>query len=245
MVSAVRPLDDTELEHPPFVLRWSEPHNPLPVKVIQSPGPNGHPLSFSPPWIISGPLGEPFNFCRHLKILCQDIVENCPELSHIQTEKLLFATLQARNGHSHGLQARVTPLRFPGGKVSSKRRGTKYQVQRLFHGKLEFLYLVTFCLPRFLNQDFDNKLITLFHELYHISPEFDGDLRRYKGRYALHSYSKKNYDEHMAGLAREYLQHRSDSKLHDFLRLDFRQLEQRHGCIQGVMVPRPKIIPIV
>ncbi len=51
------------------------------------------------------------------------------------------------------------------------------------------LYLVTFCLPRFLDQDFDDKFITLFHELYHISPRFEGDLRRHEGRCALHSHS--------------------------------------------------------
>jgi len=32
--------------------------------------------------------------------------------------------------------------------------------------------------------------------------------------------------------------------LHAFLRLDFAQLEARHGSILGVIVPRPKIIPL-
>ena len=59
------------------------------------------------------------------------------------------------------------------------------------------LYVMTFCLPRFLNQDFDEKIVTLFHELYHISPAFDGDLRRHGGRYQVHTHSQKNYDEEM------------------------------------------------
>jgi hypothetical protein len=117
-------------------------------------------------------------------------------------------------------------------------------VQRYFVGRREMLYLVTFCLPRFLDQDFDDKFITLFHELYHISPHFEGDLRRHEGRYALHSHSKREYDAQMAHLARAYLAGGPDRALHDFLRLNFAQLAHRHGSVLGVVVPRPRLIPV-
>jgi hypothetical protein len=119
-----------------------------------------------------------------------------------------------------------------------------YQVQRYFVDSRDILYLVTFCLPRFLDLDFDEKFVTLFHELYHISPAFDGDLRRHDGRYSVHSHSQRLYDEHMAHLARAYLNDGADPNLHGFLRLDFAQLQCRHGSVVGVMVPRPKIIPL-
>ena len=106
------------------------------------------------------------------------------------------------------------------------------------------LYLVTFCLPRFLDQDFDDKFITLFHELYHISPAFEGDLRRHEGRYAIHSHSKRHYDAHMAALARAYLSNGADRSLHAFLRLNFTQLVHRHGSVVGVVVPRPRLLPV-
>jgi hypothetical protein len=106
------------------------------------------------------------------------------------------------------------------------------------------LYLVTFCLPRFLDQDFDDKFITLFHELYHISPTFDGDLRRHAGRCEVHSHSKRLYDAHMAHLARSYLSNGADHGVHSFLRLDFAQLHHRHGGVVGVVVPRPRLLPV-
>jgi hypothetical protein len=162
----------------------------------------------------------------------------------VDVSRLLFATTQARTGRCHGLQARVTPLRFHDGRLTRQRRGVPYQVQRYFVGDREMLYVVTFCLPRFFDQDFDDKFITLFHELYHISPLFDGDLRRHQGRYAIHSHSKRGYDTHMARLARAYLAGGADPALHAFLRLNFAQLVQRHGCVLGVMVPRPKLIPV-
>jgi hypothetical protein len=157
---------------------------------------------------------------------------------------LLFGTTQARTGRPHGLQARVTPLRFRGGQLLRRRRGIAYQVQRFFVDQKEMLYLVTFCLPRFLDQDFDDKFITLFHELYHISPSFNGDLRRHPGRCSVHSRSKHAYDAHMADLARAYLADGAAPELHAFLRLNFGQLQHRHGSILGVVVPRPKLIPL-
>ncbi len=143
------------------------------------------------------------------------------------------------------MQARVTPLRFRHGQLTRRRRGGGlYQVQRYIVNGREMLYLVTFYLPRFLDQDFDDKFITLFHELYHISPNFEGDLRRHEGRCSLHTHSKRLYDAHMAHLARAYLSNGADRPLHSFLRLNFAQLQHRHGSVVGVVVPRPRLLPV-
>jgi hypothetical protein len=216
------------------------------VRAVQLPA-HARPRTLgleAPPWFHTGPADRPFDFSGHVRRLCADIVRRCKELAHIDVSRLLFGMTQARSGQAHGLQARVTPLRFRHGQLTRRRRDGAYQVQRYFVGQREMLYLVTFCLPRFLDQDFDDKFITLFHELYHISPHFEGDLRRHEGRYALHSHSKREYDSHMAHLARAYLAAGPDRALHDFLRLNFGQLRHRHGSVLGVVVPRPRLIPI-
>jgi hypothetical protein len=228
-------------------LRWEEPHNPLPVRFIRGsrrPAPAANHLG-SPPWITTGPGERPFPFCAHVRRLLEDIVARTPEFSHIQVARVLVGALQARNGRAHGLQARVTPLRFAQGQLRRRRRATTFQVQRYFLGQHEFLYLMTFCLPRFQDQDFDDKFITLFHELYHIGPEFNGDLRRHQGRCQLHTHSQRHYDRHMAGLARDYLATRPDPDLHAFLRLNFAQLEERHGAVASTVVPRAKMVPLL
>jgi predicted metallopeptidase len=192
----------------------------------------------------TGRAGEPFDFCAAIRRLADDAIGRCPEFAHIRTANILFAMTQARNGRGHGLQARVTPMRFHGGALARRNRGKTYQVQRYFVDGNEILYLMTFCLPRFLNQGFDDKFVTLFHELYHIGPQFDGDLRRHAGRYSVHSHSQRHYDQRMAALARTYLALKPDPTLHAFLRLGFAQLCQRHGQVIGVTVPRPKLVPI-
>src|SRR5262249_25575186 len=131
------------------------------------------------------------------------------------------------------------------GALARRRGAVTYRVQRYFVNGREMLYLVTFCLPRFLDRTFEDKFVTLFHELYHIAPVFDGDLRRLGGRGDLHSASKKAYDAHMAQLAGAYLSNGAARGLHDFLRLDFAQLRHRHGSVVGVVVPRPKLVPVL
>jgi predicted metallopeptidase len=218
----------------------------LPVRAVRVP-PRSRPQRAGPaaaPPPDTGPPGRPFDFCGHVRRLCTDVVRHTPDLRHIDVSRLLFAVTQARSGLPYGLQARVTPLRFRQGRLTRVRRGVAYQVQRYFVGDTEMLYLVTFCLPRFLDQDFDDKFVTLFHELYHISPGFEGDLRRHEGRYDLHSHSKRLYDQHMADLARAYLSNGADRSLHGFLRANFAQLQQRHGSVVGVVVPRPRLLPV-
>jgi hypothetical protein len=207
--------------------------------------PSAPPLGLeAPPWLATGPLDQPFDFCAHVRRLCADMAARCEELGHIDAGRLLFAVTQARSDRRQGLQARLTPLRCLDGRLTRRRQGICYQVQRYFVGDREMAYLVTFCLPRFLDQDRDEKFITLFHELYHISPAFDGDLRRHGGRGVLHTESKRAYDEHMSHLARAYLASGPDPALHDFLRLNFGQLQHRHGSVIGVVVPWPKLVPV-
>ena len=231
----------------PLVHSWTAANNPLPLRTVRVP-PRTRPVRTGPDSRLAqhtGPVDRPFDFCGHIRRLCADIVRHCPDLAHIDVSRLLFAVTQARTGLCHGLQARVTPLRFRHGQLTRVRRGVPYQVQRYFVDEREMLYLMTFCLPRFLDQEYDDKFVTLFHELYHISPAFEGDLRRHNGRYDLHSHSKKQYDQHMAHMARVYLSNGADRSLHGFLQLNFAQLMERHGSVVGVMVPRPRLLPIL
>jgi hypothetical protein len=186
----------------------------------------------------------PFDVSHAITALCHDICRHVPEFHHIDPARVLVGFLQARKARGHGLQARLTPLRFPGGQLVRTCRSCVFQVQRYVVGGAEMLYLMTFCLPRFLNQGFDEKFVTLFHELYHIGPRFDGDLRRHRGRCRLHTRSKVAYDAHMAKLARGYLARGANPRLHGFLRFNFSELRARHGRVVGVAVPRPKILPV-
>src|SRR5262249_41879018 len=136
----------------PLVCQWSAPDNPLPTRTIRAPG------RYAP---VPGAGGPPFDFSEHVQHLCADISRGCDELRHLDVSRMLFAVTKPRNGHAHGFQARVPPLRSRDGQLTRLRRGVTYQVQRYLVGASDILYLVTFCLPRFLDLDFNEKLVTL------------------------------------------------------------------------------------
>ena len=187
---------------------------------------------------------RPFDFTGQMLRLCDDITTRHEAFQHIDMARVAVCFSQARSRTLHGLQAKLTPLRFEGGDLSTCRNGRRYTVQRVFVGGREMLYILTFMLPRFLQQSFKEKFVTILHELYHIGEHFDGDIRRFGGRYHVHSHSQKEYDLQMEVFAREYLAMNPTPELFNFLQLDFRQLHRQHGGIVGLQIPTPKLIPV-
>ena len=124
-----------------------------------------------------------FHFTEHMRRLCGDICHRLPELRHVDLTRVAVAFCQARKRVDHGMHASLTPMRFEGGSLYTRRQGRDFTVQRLYGaGGSEMLYILNFYLPRFQDAPFEEKLVTVLHELWHISPNFDGDLRRFPGR---------------------------------------------------------------
>jgi hypothetical protein len=178
-----------------------------------------------------------------MRRLCADVVARVPELGHVDLDRVAITFRQARIRARHGLQATLTPLRFEGGSHFTIRRGRRWTIESLRDRQgRELLYILSFYLPRFMDHPLAEKLVTVFHELWHISPDFDGDLRRHAGRCYAHSHSQKQYDAAMQGLVDRWLAAGPDEDLYAFLRLSFQELHQRHGSIFGVTMPAPRLI---
>ncbi len=185
-----------------------------------------------------------FDFTSAMRRLCEDIVNRVPIFSHIQMEKVAVSFVQARSESVYGTYARLTPLRFAGGATTTVKNGQKWTIQRVIVDNQEMLYILSFYLPRFLNLPFREKMITVFHELYHISPDFDGDFRRFEGRYKIHSHSAKEFDRHLEQYVDLFLKTTPDESLYEFLRFDFDQIYRKWGGIYGIKIPIPKLIPV-
>jgi hypothetical protein len=186
-----------------------------------------------------------FDFTARMRLLCADMIARTPELAHVDLSRVAVTFSQARKGVSWGMYASLTPLRFAGGSLTTVRRGRQYQVQRIVDGSgQEMLYLLSFYLPRFMNLVFREKLITVFHELWHIGPQFDGDLRRHEGRCFAHSHSQAEYDRQMGIFADHWLAQSPDPQLWSFLEHSFHELHAAAGPIFGIRVKRPKLIPV-
>jgi len=188
---------------------------------------------------------ESFNFTDAMIELCEDISSRLPPLAYVDMSRVAVGYAQARKRTTHGLYASLTPLRFERGELTSEIDGQLYTTQRVWSDEGdEMLYILTFYLPRFMQLSFSEKLITIFHELLHINPNFDGDLRRFGGRCYVHTESEAQFDAWAAELAEKYLLRNPPPELYQFLRLNFNQLVKQHGGVVGAKIPQPKLIPV-
>jgi hypothetical protein len=194
---------------------------------------------------MSGSRRTGFHITAALRLLCNDMVQRLPELAHIDMDRVAIGFCQTRRNVSHGMYASLTPLRFEGGQLERVVRGTRWRVERLIDQQgQDFLYLLSVYLPRFQNVTLEEKLSTVVHELWHISPRFDGDLRRHAGRCYAHGKSKAAYDAQMDRLAQQWLAADPPPALYEFLEYRFDELAAEHGGVIGDRWPAPKLVPV-
>jgi predicted metallopeptidase len=190
-------------------------------------------------------MNSSFDFTNHIRRLCEDMVSRTEPLQHIDMERVAISFSQTRSPTKTGIYASLTPLRFPGGTSHTIRRGRKWEIQKVIdtNGR-SMLYLMNFYLPRFLDLNFHEKLETVIHELWHVSPRFDGDLRRLGERKYAHGASLKKYDDHVRTIVDHWLSLGPPERVYSFLREDFRKLMAQHGKVIGTKIRAPKMVRV-
>jgi hypothetical protein len=185
------------------------------------------------------------NLTAELERLIADIIGRMAEFGHIDPNRLLVCVATTRSGGVHGTYAKIHPLRFPGGvRTASLHRGRRRMTCTMpvvTHRGAETLYLLYFLIPRFFNLSPKEKLITVFHELYHVSPACDGDIRRFPGRNFAHGSSTKRYNALMSTLVDRYLAKLGDEPLPAFLFRSMAELRADYQVIVGRRMKAPKI----
>jgi Putative phage metallopeptidase len=188
------------------------------------------------------------NLTLELERLIADVALRMEEFSHIDPERVMVCVSSTRGGGIHGTYAKIHPLRFEGGNRTTmvrRRRGRHLcEITPIACGGVDMLYLIYFLVPRFLNLPFREKLITLFHELHHISPDFNGDIRRFPGKNYAHGSSRKKFNASMEKLVGCYLEKIDDAGSLEFLDGDMEALRSRYGSIVGrkMAVPRLRLV---
>ena len=185
------------------------------------------------------------NLSAEMERLIADIVSRMPEFGHIDPARVLVCVSLTRGGGVHGTYAKIHPLRFENGmRYQTIRRGMRkydYEMQTITHRGVEMLYVIYLLIPRFLNLPFREKMITLFHELFHISPEFNGDIRRFPGKNYAHGSSTRRYNAQMDKLVGIYLGQHGDCSLAAFLEGNMEEIRVRYKTIVGRKLAAPRI----
>jgi len=183
--------------------------------------------------------------------LIHEMTIRVPHFGHIKSNQIIIRTSHERKRRGSGLLAYVLPMKFRDGcPVDLRRRGQRefhYAMIPVFVGGREILYIISFVLPRFYHLTLRLKLETVIHELYHISPSFNGDVRRLRGRSYLHGNSLKDYDETIRNLTDGFLQSSHRKASYAFLRGSFSSTRKRFSELATVRCPGPrqKLIKIV
>ena len=185
-----------------------------------------------------------FDFIAYMRRLCDDIVARLPEFAHVNLAHVAMRGCQTRRPGRYGIQASLTPLRFKGGAQQTVRRGRQWTIQPLRGADgSEMLYLLSYYLPRFLDLPLNEKLATVCHELWHIGPKFDGDIRRHEhGRCYAHGPSEKRFHAEMHVLAERWLALKPAPELYGELADGFAAIRSRHGRVLALRMPTPKLI---
>lgn len=156
--------------------------------------------------------------------LLQIISHSIEEFRLFDMKRVVVSVGTSRSRGKSGVWAYVTPLRYVGGNLF--RRGLRRGVPGLYTyalGKADLeapdspLYLMTFLVPRFFFLTFEERIETLVHELYHLHPQFRGDLRRFPRPHIHHGPTPKAYDRKVRELVNEALQRNPLLRTHPLL----------------------------
>ncbi len=194
-------------------------------------------------------MAEGLDFNSRMTQLIGEMARSVGEFHQFDARQIRVSASFNRSRNRGGVLAYVVPLRYRDGlPVELRRHGS-----RLYHWTMlpqhqdghELLYYMYFMLPRFFNLTLREKVETVVHELYHINPAFNGDLRRFKGRSKLHG-CHKEFDQRVRQLTDLFMGSPHNPQSYEFLRGGPYTLRLRYGEIRAhhFPEPRPKLLKV-
>ncbi len=179
------------------------------------------------------------NLTEHIANIVRDICQRLPEFAHIDVRRVLFAVTSTRNISPGGVFAKIAGLRFPDGTPLKVMHGAHYSLPQIPTPHGDVLYVIYIYVPRFFEQPYERRVLTLIHELYHISPMFDGTIRKV-GR-GSHGASRDGFNDALEPLVQQYLAARPAPELLMILQCDFLTLARKYSLL-GRKLPLPKAL---
>lgn len=111
------------------------------------------------------------NVSRAVRLLIRDVARRLPEFRHVRADRLIVVAGEARRAS----RATVRPLRFQETATLVSENGKRRKPRVSFRGH-DVLYVVTLRPLFFRSSTPEKRVETVLHELFHISPAFDGTL---------------------------------------------------------------------
>ena len=184
---------------------------------------------------------ETINVTDTISVIIQEIAFTMPSFSHVDPSRMLVCCASNRKNSRGATYGKLVPMRFKNGEKIQKFRGQFYTIPTLINEEREILYVIYFYMPRFFDLNAYHKLRVIFHELYHVDPGFNGDIRRMGEYKASHGGSKKKFDEYFEDELMDFYSQVKSKPYMNFLNLNSRELHRTFANVYArrMKVPRP------
>jgi hypothetical protein len=134
------------------------------------------------------------NFSQAVRALIRDVAARLPEFSHVKASRIMVVSGEARRAS----RGSIKPLALQRGL-----RGTGKQKPAVRIKGRRMLYCITLRPLFFRSSTPQARIGTILHELYHISPRFDGTLDETRR----HANLGNEFPTKLRPLVRRYLRH--------------------------------------
>lgn len=184
---------------------------------------------------------EPFNITDALTLIIKEMINNTEEFKLFDINKILLCCGTNKSTSRGGIYGKLVPLKFENGNDIIKHKGFYYTIPRLTINNIEIIYIIYLYIPKFLDLTAKQKIDVMFHELYHINPEFNGDIRRMGKFKKAHGHSRKSFDEKYREYAEVFYEKIEDTPFMNFLNMDTHALKKefKRICYRRMKVPKP------
>ncbi len=176
-----------------------------------------------------------------LKEIIFVITERYDSFRHINVENILITLATNRATSRRSLTfGKCVPLKFEGGERTRIYKNRKIAVPTVVIKDKIILYMIVFYKPHFFDLPLEYKIKVIFHELYHISPLFNGDIRRFGTRKSAHGFSREKYDMYFIDEMNDFVDFIKKTKYKKVLEMNYKQLHKNFGSVKFLRMKIPK-----
>ncbi len=175
---------------------------------------------------------ESINLTDVLSLIIHDMVKSTDEFKSFDMNKILICCASNRSDGRGAIYGKLSPLRFQDGSEIIKHNGRFYTIPKLKVNNIEILYVIYFYIPKFFNLSAKDKVNVMFHELYHINPEFNGDIRRMGKFKSAHGHSRKSFEEKYIEYADAFFETIKEAPYYNFLQMKTEDIQEHFKKIR-------------
>ena len=177
-------------------------------------------------------MSDAINLTDVLALIIHDIVKSTDEFKSFDINKILVCCASNRRDSKGAIYGKLQPLRFKDGSEIIKHNKGYYAIPKVVLNNIEISYILYLYIPKFFDLPARDKINVLFHELYHISPEFNGDIRRMSNFKSAHGHSKKSFEDKYIIYASDYFNKINETPFYNFLQMNLEDIKRQFKVIK-------------